>query len=308
MKIEERRFFLKVAFTALDIKDFSEKIDWDLLTNEFFESGWETHPIIWYGIKEGTLPPLSERYCEILEAEQLSLRANNIVIDAIIDELLLKAEHSGVEVCLLKGASVSRTYYPDPTLRPMGDIDILIKECANKATIDIIEKMGAIFLDEHKAHKRYIFPDTHEIIIEIHTHLINTELLFQRIFFPENYLENIVWDKMVKIEEGGFKLPLEFEYNYLNLHALKEGYARLKWLIDIALINSKYSNTENENCNKFTKNVNAITNDIILYLTDEDFFDEKQHYLWETAVKRGASGRMKRLEKLLMAVICSIKT
>lgn len=305
MNIEDRKFLLKAAFTALGIRDFSDEIDWSGMTDELFAISWEVHPILWYGIKEGVLPQPAEKYAEVLEKYQLTLRANSVIINSLIDEILHKAEQTGIKICLLKGVSISREYYPEPTLRPMCDIDILIEEGSKKGVDNILKGMGAVFIDSHHAHKRYIFPKTNEIVVEAHTHLINTDLIFQRIFFPEHYLEDVPWSRMIKTDEGGFKLPLSFEYDYLNLHALKEGYARLKWLIDIALIDSINNRIEKNNRSRFTKNVRDLTNDIIRLLIENDYIDNNKCLFWRNAVQVGSHGKARRWEKLLMAAVCA---
>ena len=105
--------------------------------------------------------------------------------------------------------------------------------------------MGAVLDGSQSAHDRYIFPDENEVVVEAHFRLINIESILQRIFFPLDFLEKIPWEEMLSMPEGGLRLPTWFEYNYLHLHALKEGYKSLKWIIDIALIDAMEEKDEN---------------------------------------------------------------
>ncbi len=306
MKLEDRRFFLRAAFTALGLRDFSEELDWDKLSTSDFAASWELHPIFWHGVKEGRLPPFRDEFAEILGREQMHLRANSVIMNAVIDEMLCKAKHAGIKVCLLKGASVSREYYPEFTLRPMCDIDILIKAGRKDEMRDVLNEMGAVLFDEHMAHERYILKERNNIVIEAHTHLINAGLLFQRIFFPEDYLDHIEWENMIKMAGGGYKLPASFEFDYINLHAFKEGYERLKWLIDIALINSAGNNDIKDSTNRFTRNVRNLANDIIEFLVETNYKRKLYGFLWKKAILAGANGCAGKKDKLLMASACSI--
>ena len=304
--MKARQLLLKASFKVLGIKDCPIEIDWEKLGDDIFNNDRDIQPILWHGIKQGILPSPSEEFVSRLNKSQLNMRANLLIQNSLIDEMLQKALQKGVLVCLLKGSVLSRVYYPDETLRPMCDIDILIKDNHREATREILKEMGAIFIGSHWAHERYIFPKLNNILVEVHTHLINIELIFQRIFFPTKFLEKIPWDKMVEMEGGGLRLPLSFEYDYLHLHAFKEGYYYLKWLIDIALIDKK-QNENKDSKNRFMKNVRHMTHDIISNLLCEAReVNHKKSFLWKNAVHCGAKGTFRKKEKLLMAIVCAI--
>ncbi len=189
--MKARQLLLKASFKVLGIKDCPIEIDWEKLGDDIFNNDRDIQPILWHGIKQGILPSPSEEFVSRLNKSQLNMRANSLIQNSLIDEMLQKALQKGVLVCLLKGSVLSRVYYPDETLRPMCDIDILIKDNHREATREILKEMGAIFIGSHWAHERYIFPKLNNILVEVHTHLINIELIFQRIFFPTKFLEKI---------------------------------------------------------------------------------------------------------------------
>jgi hypothetical protein len=56
----------------------------------------------------------------------------------VLERLLLEFSKKGIEVILLKGAALAVTLYPDNTLRPMGDLDLLIKESDLGAAITLV--------------------------------------------------------------------------------------------------------------------------------------------------------------------------
>ena len=53
---------------------------------------------------------------------------------------LLAAE--GIEVIVLKGASLVESVYGNPALRQMGDVDLLVREGDFKAAVDVLKKDG----------------------------------------------------------------------------------------------------------------------------------------------------------------------
>ncbi len=305
--MKERQLLLKASFKALGIKDYPIEIDWEKLGDEIFNNDRDIQPILWHGIKKGVLPLPPDKFANMLKESQLVLRANSIIQNALIDEMLLKALSRGVRICLLKGAALSRVYYPDVTLRSMCDIDILVKDRCKNAIREILKEMGAAFIDSNWAHERYIFPKSNNVLVEVHSHLINIELIFQRFFFPKDYLENIPWDEMIEMEGGGMQLPASFEYDYLHLHAFKEGYSSLKWFIDIALIDKKLNENENIIDIKFMKNIRNMTLDIIsLLVCEERDINQKKNFFWKHAIRFGARGTFRKKEKLLMAMACAI--
>lgn len=55
-----------------------------------------------------------------------------------LDEILLEFDQQGVEVILLKGAAFQRQLYQNCGLRPMGDLDLLVKEVDFKQAASIL--------------------------------------------------------------------------------------------------------------------------------------------------------------------------
>jgi hypothetical protein len=51
----------------------------------------------------------------------------------------------GISALLLKGAALAPCYYPDPLLRPMGDIDVLVHEQDVEASVEVLERLGYRF-------------------------------------------------------------------------------------------------------------------------------------------------------------------
>lgn len=61
-------------------------------------------------------------------------------VDAVTE--IIDACRSRVLITLLKGISLSDQYYPEPHLRPMRDIDILVPEASVPEVVEVIRRLG----------------------------------------------------------------------------------------------------------------------------------------------------------------------
>ena len=57
-------------------------------------------------------------------------------------EMLETLRAAGLETMLLKGAALSTLYYRDPGVRPMDDVDILVRSEQAEAALDVLEEAG----------------------------------------------------------------------------------------------------------------------------------------------------------------------
>ena len=63
---------------------------------------------------------------------------------AVLKELLVLSQDAGIQVILLKGAASAYLAYPNPALRPMRDLDILVHPTDLPALYAILDRMGFI--------------------------------------------------------------------------------------------------------------------------------------------------------------------
>ena len=62
-----------------------------------------------------------------------------------VAELLYSLNEEGVQAIPFKGAALAPLYYPEPCLRPMGDLDILVHEKDLPAGIQVLQRLGYRF-------------------------------------------------------------------------------------------------------------------------------------------------------------------
>lgn len=68
-------------------------------------------------------------------------RAHQIRSQALI-EILNAYQQAGIEVLLLKGVALAHLIYPDPSLRPMGDIDLLVSVADTASAQQALRDIG----------------------------------------------------------------------------------------------------------------------------------------------------------------------
>ena len=119
------------------------------------------------------------------------------------DELLSLLESNQIRSVIIKGASAAM-YYPNPSLRSMGDIDILVRRCDHEKAAELLESNGyqLTYDKDHVGHHYNYKKDT--IHIELHkrmadVHDDNEELL--ALF--ENGIDHREWR-----ETEGFSFPV----------------------------------------------------------------------------------------------------
>ena len=126
-----------------------------------------------------------------------------------------KFQEQGIRFIVMKGKELSR-YYPEPLLRTMGDIDIVIREGDRKKSHAVMEELGYVSKQDLSAVWEYFRDLSH---IEIHDHMIYEPLANQIDY--QSYFDQ-VWDH-VRVRPGTSRCDLEesFHFLYLMAHTAK---------------------------------------------------------------------------------------
>jgi hypothetical protein len=169
-----------------------------------------------------------------------SLKRNMILLDEL-KRVLQKFKENDIEVIVLKGADLAETVYPNIALRPMGDVDLLVKkknlEDSERLLLDSGYKQF-IRKDSknHSFHNTYIRMENGQtVVIEIHWDLI------RKIFYTNINVDEL-WAEATPINSlnKSLKLSLNHYLLYLCWHGSRHGFARLIWICDIGqLIKNK---------------------------------------------------------------------
>lgn len=150
---------------------------------------------------------------------------------------------TGAPLMLLKGAALANTLYPDPALRLMGDIDLLVPPECVAACRDVLLRAGYTpqrvderpgRLQETTNEVQFQPPEGVAAIVELHWHIIDVPYYMQRI--PMAWF----WEHSEPLEVAGctFRvLNAEANVLYLSAHlALHHAFRGLHSLLDLALL------------------------------------------------------------------------
>lgn len=220
-------------------------------------------PEIWKTFKfvcrvHGVAPLLHEtlRECEWLDdsikswlAEQYQFNVRRIAkMHADLAEILALFEVDHIPLMPLKGSILSVTFYKEPGLRPMADLDLLIQPQDLAASISLLGRLGYEQEVVHWKHTSFIKPDNRRVVSTQCEHPDNPRGLELHLFCRETFggpavdLTTLMWHKAGSGKLLGEKAVVpapEALWLHLVVHAtyhLWQGQGRLIHLVDLAQV------------------------------------------------------------------------
>ncbi len=160
----------------------------------------------------------------------------------LLDRLAAIAEafnERGIEPILLKGAALNLTLYPHLALRPMSDLDLLIRPGEIDAAAATLEQLG--YQRGPGLVRRDFFPRYHYEVEFSSTELSPVRVdLHVRPFRPMRYSqtvpEDFLWRRSRVLDLSGALVRValdEEQFIQLAVHSACHGHERLIWLYDI---------------------------------------------------------------------------
>ncbi|HJM43191.1 MAG TPA: nucleotidyltransferase family protein [Nitrospinota bacterium] len=137
----------------------------------------------------------------------------------------------GVPVILLKGIVLVETLYEDPGLRPLSDVDIMVRPEDVQKTRTVLIEMGFEPWENFGDHL-----ERGPLVIELHVSFSDTDRIDRRRHTAQLEIEAI-WERARPDPTGAphvFQLALEDHLLYLCRHLLKHSYDSLIWFTDVA--------------------------------------------------------------------------
>jgi hypothetical protein len=156
----------------------------------------------------------------------------------IIKKILMRFHESEIEIVLLKGAQLGRTDYPNFSLRPMEDIDLLVKGSNKLRIINLMLEMGFNLYHTGETCDKFFIRNKQTgkpIFIEIHSDL-QVPIRLDKSFSVDM---DEFWNGTQMEYFDGFPFrQLHPTYNliYLCTHLGEHHFSRLIWAYDIALL------------------------------------------------------------------------
>jgi DNA-directed RNA polymerase subunit N (RpoN/RPB10) len=247
-------------------------------------------PLIYYNLQRtGLLNELQPKYKEILEKHYRNAGIRNLKLRSAFIEIARQLLSQGINIIALKGIALQHELYYNPALRPMIDIDILVKEDQAEKALQVIYNIGgeaityseSKYIDKFKHHYPPIFYKG--VAIEIHRALFDS---YDTVQIPVNS----IWEKaeMRQIEGLNVLVPEKHHQLLFLCHhvfsTLRGGTVKLIWYIDIsAFLQKNFTAIYWDRFKKLVDETNA--NDsvfhslgIVSYLFKEHFFEDTIKY------------------------------
>jgi hypothetical protein len=244
--------------------DIKKNLDWQYIYDISINQG--VSPIIYKSIKN--LRFNKEIIDAFKEFYDLTYKRNSRLYKEL-EKILNAFKKENIDVIFLKGIYLSKYVYKDIGLRPMADIDILIKK-ENLSKINKILKKNNFIREKDskkaKLHNSYINKQK-KIKIEAHYNVNKMNEFFYinpNLFFDQ---KNTIFFKDIKSYSLNPELELLFMCLHISKHIRQDGAISLKWLVDILFyLNNKKINFERfNNLIKKLKIINQIYFILLIY-------------------------------------------
>ena len=187
--------------------------------------------LLYFNLKNsGILSSLPDSFSGPLENICGRIREQTTSIMDEAEALSKRFKQAGIPVVALQGLSLM-TIYGDPVLRPLGDVDLMVKPIHKFRLKELLYNAG--YQDPLNTHPNLFLKDN--VCLDVHTHVLNLDRIHSRKYlFPVDL--SSMWDRAEPLfDQSGGLLTLDPFDNHiaLTVHALKHGYSRLIWLVDL---------------------------------------------------------------------------
>ncbi len=175
----------------------------------------------------------------LLKQSAYHVATHNLNLRSKLETILAGFNEAGIDVMLLKGAAMYGQLYERPDLRPMSDVDLLLKAKDIEAGTSLLEKLGCsqgmdLVHEDHFPtyyyESEFISAGPNPIRLDVHV----------RPFRPTRYAQLIPEDQFwndarsVKVGQASALVPCaETMLIHLAAHAAFHECSRLMWLYDL---------------------------------------------------------------------------
>jgi hypothetical protein len=195
-------------------------------------------PLIYHTLREDTAilrPPITDTLREAYYASA----TKNALLHHALEQTISTLHESGIPVILLKGSALAYGAYGNIALRPMGDVDLLVRTDMMPRTQAVLAQRGYLVREPVYPLPRHVtFTRTDggvPVNVEIHQHIVSSP--YYRKSIPEEWL----WQEPLELSLGsevGRMLSPEAAIFHSCLHFLDHTSMEggLLWLWDIVEI------------------------------------------------------------------------
>lgn len=174
-----------------------------------------------------------------LRWQALQIRRSNLRLMRCLDHAARVLKEQSIEVLALKGAALNLTLYDQGDLRPMSDLDLMVRSDDATRSVEVLELNG--YRRGHALVHPDFFPRFHyETELEtVESNPIRIDL-HARPFRPMRCAatlpDNALWEwaTSVAVDKGFVRIPVaEEQLIHLAAHSAFHGHDRLLWMYDL---------------------------------------------------------------------------
>jgi hypothetical protein len=196
-------------------------------------------PLLYAALKDcGACPPPA--LAQLQGVYYQTARHNTRLLHAL-DQIIAALRAAGIGVILLKGASAAERLYHNPALRPMLDMDLLVRPADIPAALETLQSLGYRYAEDvpFMGSDRDFRPEFHLSSPNLQTSVDLHWSLFQPWFYKRVIDPALLWSRAQPVRAravGALELAPEENIVFLAAHRFKHAEQHLLWLYDIALI------------------------------------------------------------------------
>ncbi len=227
-----------------DLSEISD-VDWNVFLKKARDEG--ISPLVF-----SRLPGLAEHYdipeyvAEELKKDYYLNATKNALIFEELKKVLGLFNQSKLQIIVMKGAALAETIYGNPALRPMSDVDLLVKNEDLRQTDELLKKLGyspadrsvddVDFTSTYLTTLDYRNPLKNSPSFHIHWHFVNSTIP------NESYINHIkmadIWQDAVKTNIADIETWVMAPHHlliHLSEHALRvtHSLSKLSYFCDI---------------------------------------------------------------------------
>lgn len=216
-------------------KQSLQQTDWPFILNWTENHG--VQQLMYHGLR--TQVQRAHIPGEVWNTLERNYQQNALRNQQLMAECKRLASYLGDDVVLLKGIDLAGGIYPDPALRPMSDIDLLVRKDAVLEAWQKVQEMGYVSFEGSSGKSRVHLKLEHKHLPSLYSEGLPIEIHWNLFKGPENYpFTELAWKSLIRRDEHIplYGLSPDINLIYLCVHCYRHlllSDASFKLLCDI---------------------------------------------------------------------------
>jgi len=213
-----------------DLKIEDMPLDWDRFIDYAVQGG--VAPMVYVRLREDQ-SNIPAEVMGRLHGFYVLTAAENMEYLSYAREIFGRCKNKEIDVIALRGITFAEVLYPDPALRPISDIDLLVRPEQMSRLMACLLSLGYWNIPGHPHQWTNA-----KVVLDVHTDLIGGDRISARRRSVDINMD-AVWAASVSSPVADVpikKLAWEDEVLTCGVHAIKHSCDRILWFVDMALM------------------------------------------------------------------------